>query len=79
MDSSEKSLDPEILNDLLQLRDRYQSSCLWFLKENVKPDTVEAALRILVYIKRYGDREAYIQAERLKACLLRKSSATSAE
>lgn len=78
MKTGQGKTDPGLWEELLRLRDRYRDSCLWFLKEDVRPETPEAARRMLGYIERYGDREAFIQARRLKKCLLRNSSATYA-
>ena len=36
--------------------------CLWFLRPDFYPKTVDQNLRILKYIERYGDRTAYRKA-----------------
>ncbi|MDX2020987.1 MAG: hypothetical protein SF187_12170 [Deltaproteobacteria bacterium] len=37
----------------------YKTRCLWFLRADYKPATVEEKLRILTYIERHGDLEAF--------------------
>ena len=56
-----------------ELVDEYRHQCLWFLRSDFYPKTVDQKLRILKYIERYGDRTAY-----RKAWLLQSSSETSA-
>lgn len=69
-----KQLDAEIDRLVEQYRDR----CLWFIREDYFPDSIEAQLSILKYIERYGDRDAFVQARELSNCLLRHSSGRSA-
>ena len=57
---------------------KYRARCLWFLKEDFIPVTVESALRTLKYIERYGDLEAWREAEEMKQCLLQSSNSKSA-
>ena len=64
--------------DLHGLIARYRARCLWFLKEDYHPSTPEETIRVLKYIERYGDREAFITARRMRQWLLRNSSAGSA-
>ena len=66
---------PKRLNPLVR---RYRERCLWFLREDFFPNTPEEALRVLDFIERYGDREAFIEARRLKKWLSRNFSETSA-
>lgn len=56
----------------------YRPQCLWFLKNDIAPNEPAGALRILDYIERYGDRDAYEKVKELKKCLLRNSNAISA-
>lgn len=58
--------------------DDYRERCLWFLREDFYPSTWEERLRILDYIERHGDREAYQRAGAIRQWLLRNSSAESA-
>ena len=60
------------------LVDRYRDRCLWFLRPDYYPATDTERLRVLAYIERYGDLEAYRQAARLKRWLLQSSNAPSA-
>lgn len=48
---------------------KYRVRCLWFLSPEYVPETAAAALRVLDYIERYGDRQAYLAAEELKKWL----------
>ncbi|MGH7572138.1 MAG: hypothetical protein ACREMK_09885 [Gemmatimonadota bacterium] len=60
-----------------RLVDRYRTECLWFLREDYYPRTDAERLRILGYIERYGDREAWRAAAELRRWLSRPSSVTS--
>jgi hypothetical protein len=60
------------------LMNKYRARCLWFLTPDYLPDTPESALRVLEYIERYGDRQAYLEAEELKKWLSQNYSAPSA-
>ena len=62
-------MQDEIKEQLAVLMRRYRSRCLWFLTEDFMPETPEQAMRVLEYIERYGDREGFIQARRLKQWL----------
>ena len=59
----------DIEQQLVELIGRYRTRCLWFLAEDFVPDTPEQALRVLGYIERYGDREGFIRARRIKQWL----------
>ena len=61
-----------------ELVDRYRNRCPWFLRRDYYPRTCAEQLRVLAYIERYGDLEAYRQAGKLKGWLLQTSSAPSA-
>jgi len=62
-------MQDDIKEQLTVLMRRYRSRCLWFLAEDFMPETPEQAMRVLEYIERYGDREGFIQARRLKQWL----------
>jgi hypothetical protein len=47
------------------LIDEYRARCLWFLQKNYYPLNREDTLRVLDYIKRYGDLEAFRRASTL--------------
>ena len=48
--------------------------CLWFLDEDFVPKTKAQCLRALEYIRRYGDRDAYVKAGEMKSWLCRNFS-----
>ena len=56
------------------LIDHYRARCLWFLREDYYPVDREDMLRILDYIKRYGDLEAFRRASTLAEWLSTHSS-----
>lgn len=60
-----------------RLVDRYRAECLWFLREDYYPRTGPERARVLTYIERYGDREAWRAAAELRRWLSRHSSASS--
>jgi len=57
----------------------YRERCLWFLREDFLPETVESGLRILSYIEKYGDRAAFEEASRIRKWLSLHSNVTSAQ
>jgi len=61
-----------------RLVDEYRLRCLWFLRSDYYPKTDEDRLRVLGYIERHGDREAFRRAAELRQWLSRTSSAPSA-
>lgn len=68
----------EAIRDVRTLVDEYRGQCFWFLRQDYYPTTLAEAHRALVYIERYGDREAHRKANRLKRWLSQLSSGTSA-
>ena len=60
------------------LVDDYRTRCLWFLRADYYPVTRDQRRRILDYVQRYGDRDAYIRVEGLRRWLSQPSSAESA-
>jgi len=60
------------------LVDEYRTRCLWFLREDYYPQTPADALRVLEYIERHGDVEAFQKAATLRQWLLQNFSAPSA-
>ncbi len=70
-------MQSDIAKQLMELMGRYRSSCLWFLDEDFVPQTDEQALRVLGLIERYGDRDGFVQARRLKQWLSRSTSEDS--
>jgi len=61
-----------------ELVEQYRNRCLWFLRSDYYPASDTERLRVLGYIERYGDLEAYRRAGRLKRWLSQRSSASSA-
>jgi hypothetical protein len=61
-----------------RLVDEYRHRCLWFLRSDFYPATDGERLRVLTYIQRHGDRNAYVRAGELRRWLSRSSSAASA-
>ena len=70
-------MQDDIEKQLAELIERYRLRCLWFLAEDFVPETHEQAVRVLEYIERYGDREGFVQARRLKQWLSRSISEKS--
>ena len=56
----------------------YLERCLWFLRPDYYPVTPDEVLRVLDYIQRHGDREAFRRADEVRRCLFPPTSATSA-
>jgi hypothetical protein len=69
-DVAEKAVDALI--------DEYRARCLWFLRPDYYPTTTEERLRLLGYIERHGDLQAYRRASPLRQWLSRRSNAISA-
>lgn len=61
-----------------RLLDEYRVRCLWFLRPDYHPATTEERVRVLGYIERHGDREAFRRAATLKRWLSPPSSGPSA-
>ena len=70
-------MQSDMQKQLAALIECYRSRCLWFLAEDFVPETPEQAVRVLEYIERYGDREGFVQARRLKQWLSQSISAAS--
>ena len=58
--------------------DEYRDTCLWFMRADFYPETLEQKLRVLTYIERYGDQAAFAKAARVRRWLLQSSNDTSA-
>ena len=63
------AIQDDMETQLVELIGRYRLRCLWFLAEDFVPTTHEQAIQVLEYIERYGDREGFVQARRLKQWL----------
>jgi hypothetical protein len=70
--------DDPVLADVRMLVDRYRTRCLWFLAEDYYPETKAEVLRVLHYIERHGDREAFQAAAQIRRWLSPTFSDTSA-
>jgi len=68
----------KLMNSVNALVDEYRTRCLWFLREDYYPQTLADAARVLDYIERHGDKEAFQKAATLRQWLLQISSAESA-
>ncbi|MCU0254235.1 MAG: hypothetical protein MUE47_06810 [Acidobacteria bacterium] len=55
---------------------RCRATCLWFVAPDVAPRDREAQFQFLAWIERYGDRDEFVMARKLKAWLSHHSSAT---
>lgn len=64
--------------ELVRLVDLYRTRCLWFLRPDFYPTTAAERLRVLDYLERYGDQEAFRRAAAVRRWLSQNSSATSA-
>ena len=69
-------MSPEQAVDALV--DEYRQRCLWFLREDFYPSTLEERLRVLDYIQRHGDREAFRKAAEVRQWFSPSSKDTSA-
>jgi len=72
--NGETSQLTETINTLV---DEYRHTCLWFLRSDFYPLTLEQRLRVLGYIQRYGDRSAYRKAAEVRRWLSQASNEES--
>ena len=68
----------DLLRDVNQLVSENRKQCLWYLREDFFPRSVQEALKVLKQIQRHGDRKTYIQAGKLRRWLLQITSEVSA-
>ena len=73
----ENMLPDQLRTAIDALVDEYRHRCLWFLREDYYPTTPEEQLRVLDYIRRYGDREAFVRVAEVRRWLSPSSSETS--
>ena len=71
-------LDP-VLEQLRVLVDEVRSTCLWYIREDYYPKTVDEALAVLDAIERHGDLAAFRRAAEIRAWLSHPSSAPSVD
>jgi hypothetical protein len=69
--------DTEIMARVRELVDEYRVECLWSLRADYYPETVEEAITVLSQIERHGDLRAFRKAAQLRQWLSRNSSAPS--
>ena len=62
---------------LRQLVDDYRARCLWFLKEDYYPMTAAERERVLQFIERHGDLQAFRRVTELRRWLLQQSNDAS--
>lgn len=55
-----------------------RAQCLWYLREDFAPSSVEEALRALRAIEQHGNRDAYVKARQLRQWLLQTCKEPSA-
>ena len=67
------SFEEFLPQDMDRLVDEYRDQCLWFLRGDFYPRTLEESLRVLGYIERYGDRAGYQKAAQARRWLLHRS------
>lgn len=70
--------EDEIARQVDLLVDECRRTCLWYQRRDFYPRTREARLRVLAAIQRHADRDTFIRAGRLMACLSPPSSDGSA-
>jgi hypothetical protein len=63
---------------LRELIERQRTSCLWYLKQDWFPKTLEEVSKVLDAVQCHGDRAAFIEAGRIRQWLSPNSSSGSA-
>jgi hypothetical protein len=71
-------INEDVRRQINELVDMYRDRCLWFLRADYYPTDRPDVLRVLDYIKRYGDREAFRKAGELSQWLSLNSNEASA-
>lgn len=69
--------DETLRQQVNALVDEYRERCLWFLRRDYYPSEPQDMLRVLDYIRRYGDREAFRKAGALYQWLSLRSNRQS--
>lgn len=65
-----EQLPPAVAGALRALVDEYRGRCLWFLRSDYYPATVQEGLQVIAAIERHGDREAFQKAGALRTNLI---------
>jgi hypothetical protein len=68
----------EAIEAVNALVDEYRTRCLWFLRPDWYPTTVDERIRALEQIERHGDNAAFRRARALREWLSRSSREASA-
>jgi hypothetical protein len=71
--------DARLADEVDRLVDEHRITCLWFLRPDYRPATDAERIRVLGYIERHGDLDAYRRASTLRRWLSRTSSVASAD
>jgi hypothetical protein len=72
--------DPAAIREAVnRLVDDYRDRCLWFLRLDYYPQTVDERCRVLDLIVRHGDLEALRRASEIRQWLSPRFSETSAD
>ena len=69
---------PSALKQVRSLVDAYRELCLWYLRVDYYPETIEDALRVLRAIESHGDLAAFQRAAALRQWFLQHSNEMSA-
>ena len=67
-----------LLAEACRLVEEYRATCLWFLREDYLPETLDEVPAVLGAIERNGDLTAYRRAGEIRRWLSPGSSARSA-
>jgi len=71
-------LDAPAAAAIRELVDRYRAQCLWFLRADYYPQTLDEVNRVLQLIEQHGDVDALHRIAAVRQWLSLRSSATSA-
>jgi hypothetical protein len=77
MSHGDRPINRAILEAVHRLVEENRLQCLWFMKEDYLPATVEEADRALADIEARGDRRAWPRAREVRAWLSRAANAAS--
>jgi len=78
MDGKKNSYQQIFIDQVAALVKNQRARCLWFIRENYVPETMDAAERILDHIEKHGDQAAFAESRRLREWLSLHSSVNSA-
>lgn len=70
--------EERIAQEIRGLVDRYRAQCLWFLRADYYPETMDDVDRVLRLIEQHGDIGALRRVATLRRWLSPSSNATSA-